>query len=79
MKKLLAKFKGLNPNIQLIITFCYNFLFWVAFNFLWYKIWPADEPMSWRGIIFKASFMGIFLTLTFNWKLVKQCFTKHEQ
>jgi hypothetical protein len=79
MKKLLAKFKQLNPIIQLMLIYGSNFLLWLSFNLIWYKLWPADEPMSWKGITFKASFISFFCTLIFSWKLIKQCFFTNAQ
>lgn len=72
-------FKSYNTKVQLTLVLLCNIFLWLSFNLIWYKVWPADEQMSWRGIVFKATFMGIFWTLIFSWKLVKQYFSKHER
>jgi hypothetical protein len=79
MKKLVIQFKNLRPSIRLLITLCLNFSFWFLFHSLSDKLWANDEQITWKEIIFRSTFMGIFWTILFNWKLIKQCFFTNAQ
>ncbi len=78
MKKLRLQLQLLNPWLQLLIAFSFNYFFWLLFYFLFRKVWPDAEEMPIRAMLFKAVFMGIFWTLLFNWAIVKKCFKKDE-
>jgi hypothetical protein len=77
MKKLHAYFKSLSLAKQLIVKLLLYFIFWCTIDMFFYKFWNEGESREIKAVLFYASFMSIFWIFWFDWKLVKQCFSKH--
>lgn len=79
MKKLRIKYNEFKPSSKLLLTFLFNCIFWLLAAFIQVLIGLDDESFSWKKILFQTVFMGIFWTIIFSWKLVKQCFSTNVQ
>jgi len=70
LKKRLCK---LPPLKQLAISFILNWFFWLITRLLADQF-IFDEKHSWKSNLFHATWMSFFMTIPFNWKLIKKLF-----
>lgn len=77
MKKLLIQFRKQPAPIKLFITFSTWFIVWFVVELFFYVPNFANEQPTLKATITKSIFFSIVFTLSFDWKLVKQCFQKN--
>jgi len=61
------------PVKQLAISFISNWLFWLI-SWLLAEQFFFEETRSWKYHFFHATWMSFFMTIPFNWKLIKKLF-----
>lgn len=57
----------------MVLFFILNWSFWLI-SWLIFEQFFFDEKRSWKYHVFHATWMSLFMTITFNWKELKQIF-----
>jgi hypothetical protein len=66
-----------SPIIQLLMAFILNcILYLVIYEVLQKMVWDENKSKSWKEMLFYIPYMGFFLTLVSQWKLIKQVFSR---
>jgi hypothetical protein len=72
MGKIKSWYKGLPVKQQMIVFFLVQWFYWFAAWILFDFVWPDEKPASILSMLFKASWMAIWMTVIFNWSKIKQ-------
>ncbi len=71
-------FNSLPPLKSLIISFIFNWFFWLIMWLIADQLF-FDEKHSWKYNMLHATWMSLFMMIPFNWKEIQQLFKPKKQ
>lgn len=67
IKKYNDWYKGLTSAKRLIVCFAFNWIYWLIGLIIGERYF-FEEKISWKYLIFHATWMSTIMTLPFSWK-----------
>ena len=78
MSKFTDWYKNLSAKKKVASHFAMQWIYWLLSIKFLDNVWPSEKPKTIQELIFKATWMALWMTLFFQWKNIKLIFKKNE-